>query len=66
MLTLKASVAAAILIGAVAATAGATYFATKTTVTASCSFPIPTPPTAADNRGIPLGKPLPLDQGKKW
>jgi hypothetical protein len=65
MLTLKASVATAILIGSIAATAGATYVATKTAFAVNC--PAPTvPPHATDNRGIPLGEPLPLNQGRKW
>jgi hypothetical protein len=65
MLTLKASVAAAVLVVAMAATAGITYAVTRTTITMSCPAPTAGPPTA-DNRGIPLGNPLPLDQGKKW
>lgn len=65
MLTLKTSVAAAIFVGAIAATAGVTYLATKTTVAVSCPSPI-VAPSASDNRGIPLGKPLPLNQGKHW
>lgn len=65
MLTLKASVAALILVCAVAATAGATYVATKATVTVSCPA-IPPTPAPSSNRGIPLGNPLPLNQGKKW
>jgi hypothetical protein len=64
-MTLKASVAAAILVGSIAATAGATYVATKATVAVNCSASSATPP-AADNRGIPLGEPLPLNQGRKW
>jgi hypothetical protein len=65
MLTLKASVAVAILVGSIAATAGLTYVATKATVAVNCPTPPVTPPTA-DNRGIPLGKLLPLNQGRKW
>jgi hypothetical protein len=65
MLTLKASVAAAILVGSIAATAGATYVATKATVAVNCPAPAVTPP-AADKRGVPLGEPLPLNQGRKW
>ena len=65
MLTLKASVAAAILIGSIAATAGVTYFATKTVVAVNCPLPIVARP-APDTRGIPLGQSLPLNQGKKW
>ncbi len=65
MLTLKASIATAILVGSVAATAGATFIATRATVAVSCPAPTVAPP-AADNRGIPLGKSLPLDQGRKW
>jgi hypothetical protein len=65
MMTLKASVAAAILVGSIAATAGATYVATKATVAVNC--PAPTaPPPSADNRCIPLVEPLPLNQGRKW
>jgi len=65
MLTLKTSVAAAILVGSIAATAGVTYLATKTTVAVNCPSPI-MPRPAPDNRGIPLGQSLPLNQGKKW
>ncbi len=67
MLTLKASVAAAILVGAMAATAGATYVATKTTVAVNCPVITVTPP-AAD---APLALPhsairFRCYQGKKW
>ena len=54
MLTLNASVAAAILVGAIAATAGVTYVATKTSVTVELSRPN-RHRRQPDNRGIPLG-----------
>lgn len=67
MFTLKASVATAILAGAVAATAGVTYIATKanTQVSVSC------PPTAASapfpvKPPLPQGAPVPLNQGKTY
>jgi hypothetical protein len=66
MLTLKESVAAAILVGAVAATAGITYVATKTTVTVSC----PSPPVAAAppsaSSALPTGAPVQPYHGKQW
>jgi hypothetical protein len=65
MLTLKMSVAATIFLSAIASAAGITYVVTTTAVRVSCPSPIP-PPAAAENRSIPLGNPLPLNQGKKW
>jgi hypothetical protein len=67
MLTLKASVAAAILAGTAVATAGITYVATKTSVTASFSCPAPavsaSPATRPD---LPLGQLPPVQQGQKF
>lgn len=64
MITLKASVAAAILVGTIAASAGATYFATKATVTVSCAqAPTALPPSRPD---LPTGQLPPLRQGKKF
>lgn len=65
MLTLKASVATAILLGTIATTAGITYVATKTTVAMSCPVPS-TASNSAGNRGIPLGPRLPENQGEKF
>ena len=56
MLTLKASVAAAILVGAIAATAGVTYLVTKTTVSGELSRPNggePAPDETAAFRSAP-------------
>lgn len=67
MLTLKASVAAAILAGAITATAGATYVATKASMQVSVRCPpavvsaSPVPKTA-----LPQGAPVPLNQGKTY
>lgn len=67
MLTLKASVAAAILAGAIAATAGITYVATKANMQVSVSCP----PAAASAPSpvkppLPQGAPVPLNQGKTY
>ncbi len=65
MVTLKASVAAAILIGAVSATAGATYAVTRMSVAVSC----PAASAAAEqpsSAGWGHGAPVPMDQGKKY
>jgi hypothetical protein len=68
MLTLKTSVAAAILAGTAAVSAGAGYVVTKAAVQANVTVSCPTPVTpSADNRGVPLGgPPLATNQGKKW
>ena len=67
MFTLKASVAATILAGTIAATAGVTYVTTKanTQVSVSCprtaaSEPVPARPA------LPQGAPVPLNQGKTY
>jgi hypothetical protein len=67
MLTLKMSVASAVLVGAIAATAGATYVATKANMHVSVSCP----PTAASEPAptrpsLPQGAPVPLNQGKTY
>ena len=68
MLTLKTSVAAAILIATAVAAAGASYLVTSTTMQAKVEVSCPTPAApATENRGVPLGgPPLPTNQGKKW
>lgn len=68
MLTLKASVAAAILAGTAVASAGASYVITRAAMRANVAVSCPQPASAAaDNRGVPLGGPsLPTNQGKKW
>jgi hypothetical protein len=67
MLTLKASVAAIILAGAVGATAGVTYVATKANMQVSLSCP---PPAASEPSSVrpslPQGAPVPLNQGKTY
>jgi len=68
MLTVKASVAAAVLAATAAVSAGAGYLVTKATlrtdVTVSCPK-LPAP--AVSDRGVPLGgPPLPTNHGKKW
>jgi hypothetical protein len=68
VLTLKTSIALAILAGTATLSAGAGYLVTKATVQANVtgSCPGPTAPTR-ENRNVPLGgPPLPTDQGKKW
>ena len=69
MLTLKASVAAAILVGAIGSTAAATYTITRMSVDVTC------PQAATDDRRPPedaamqrfnSGQPLPTDQGRKF
>lgn len=65
MITLKASVAAAILIGAMGATAGATYAVTRMSVAVNC----PGAPAVAEQpsgAGWGHGAPVPMDQGKKY
>jgi hypothetical protein len=66
MLTLKTSVATAIVAGAVAATAGITYVTTKTAVAVNCPSPSvaassPSPPSA-----LPPGDPVQPYHGKQW
>ena len=66
MLTLKTSVAAAILAGSIGVTAGITYVATVATAQVTVKCPSASV-SASDNRGIPLGgPPLPTNEGKRW
>ena len=64
-MTINAAVAAAIVAGAIAVGAGATYVVTKASVRVECLTPTrePAPPV---KRGIPLGAPLPEHQGEKF
>jgi hypothetical protein len=64
MLTLKTSVAAAILVGSIAATAGATYVVTRASVTVSCPSSPATPPQSRPD--LPTGQLPPLHQGQKF
>jgi hypothetical protein len=63
--TINAAVAAAIVVGAIAVGAGVTYMMMKTSVRVDCPSPAQraAPP---QNRGIPLGAPLPEHQGQKF
>jgi hypothetical protein len=68
VLTLKTSIAVAILAGTATLSAGAGYLVTKATVQANATANCPGPraPTI-ENRSVPLGgPPLPTDQGQKW
>lgn len=69
MLTLKTSAAVAILAGAMAATAGATYVATKASVNVSIACPSASAEPAQSGvkkPDLPEGAPLPMNQGKKF
>jgi hypothetical protein len=67
MMTLKASVVAAILVGAVAGTAGVTYVATKASMNVSVSCPAPAVAASPAARpDLPLGQLPPLQQGQKF
>jgi hypothetical protein len=67
MLTLKASVAATILAGAIGATAGVTYVATKANMQVSLSCPPAAASEPAPMRpSLPQGAPVPLNQGKTY
>jgi hypothetical protein len=66
MLTLKTSVAAILLAGTVAATAGVTYVATKSTMQVSISCPPQLAPNVATKPNLPQGAPVPLNQGKTY
>jgi hypothetical protein len=68
MLTLKTSVAAAILAGTAALSAGAGYVVTKATIQTNVAVSCPTPGApSAENHSVPLGgPPLPTNQGQKW
>jgi len=67
MLTLKTSVAAAILVGVVAATAGITYVTTQANmqVSVDCRRATQSEPTTL-RPPLPQGAPVPLNQGKKY
>jgi hypothetical protein len=65
-MTLKTSVATAIVAGTIAATAGVTYMATKTAVAVNCPAP---PATASSPRApsaLPPGDPVQPYHGKQW
>jgi hypothetical protein len=68
MLTLKTSVAAAILVGTATVSAGASYFVTKATmhtnVTVNC--PAPAAPSTQSQAFPPLGNLPSTTGGKKW
>jgi hypothetical protein len=68
MLTLKTSVAIAVLGGTAAVSAGAGWLVTKATAQANVAISCARPAApATENYGLPLGgPPLPTDQGKKW
>lgn len=67
MLTLKVSVAGAILVGAIAATAGVTYVATRANMQVSVRCPPIAASAAAPVRPpLPQGAPVPLNQGKTY
>jgi hypothetical protein len=66
MLTLKTSVAAAICIGVVAATAAGTYVATRTTVAMSCPAPTPASQTPSGGSALPPGNPVHPYHGTQW
>jgi hypothetical protein len=70
MLTLKTSVAALLLAGTVAATAGITYVATKYSMQVSVSCPPQSSTLLAPNSGmkpsLPQGAPVPLNRGKTY
>ena len=65
MLTLKTSVASAILAGSVAATAGITYIVTIASVQVKVSCP-PAIAAAPVKPDLPQGAPVPLNQGKTF
>ncbi len=65
MITLKASIAAAILLGAVGTTAAVTYTVTRMSVAVTC----PPPSVAITPEAAPAwkhGPELPLDKGKEY
>jgi hypothetical protein len=63
MITLKASIAAIVLLGAMGAAAGATYAVTRLSVAVSCPEPVP---AAAPQGGLNWnpGHQIPQNQGK--
>lgn len=69
MLTLKTSVAAAILVGTAAISAGASYMVTKATMNAKVTVNCPTPPITPPVQSHafpPLGNLPSTTGGKKW
>jgi hypothetical protein len=70
MLTLKTSVAVILIAGTVAATAGVTYVATKSSMQVSVSCPPQSStsltPNLAIKPNLPQGAPVPLNQGKTY
>jgi hypothetical protein len=66
-MTLRASVAAAILAGAVAGTAGITYVATKASINVSLSCPAPAAAAPPASRPFPPRGEIPSTTGgKQW
>jgi len=68
MVTLKASIAAAILVVAIGATAAATYTVTRMSVDVTCPAAADDRPASEDDamQRFTSGKPLPTDQGRKF
>ena len=66
MLTLKTGVAAAILAGAVAATAGVTYVVTRTAVAVSCPTPAAVNLAPSGPSALPPGAPVQPYHGKQF
>jgi hypothetical protein len=66
MLTLKTSIAAAIVVGALAATAGITYTVTKTTIAVGCPAPTIMAPMPSGQSALPPGNPAQPYHGKQW
>jgi hypothetical protein len=67
MLTLKASVAAAVIAGTALVSAGAGYAVSRATMTAQVSVTCPTPVAApALPHSLPPGPVPELNAGKKW
>lgn len=64
MLTIRSSVAAAVIVGSVAASAGVTYAVVKGSATATVNCPAPAPAMAA-KPDLPTGPRLPI-QGKTY
>jgi hypothetical protein len=67
MMTLRASVAAAIITGAVAGSAGITYVATKASMNVTVSCPAPAAAAPPASRPFPpRGDVPPTTGGKQW
>ena len=66
MLTLKTSIAASIIVGTVAATAGITYVAMKTAIAVSCPNPSPAASSPSGPSALPPGDPVQPYHGKQW